>query len=218
MSFKQQRTKSRRRFDPGQPPLPRQIQVISGLQTGPGKITLTFGEPVILTGIPQLDHAGGGFPTAAEQTGPQAVEFTFDFIQLGLSLQLAANTAGLRGLDGAWVEQWDSFLGCSNQLAPPPLNWLVSAKIIPPVLPEVVPKIVRCQFEDVVAGWVGGKILKDGQEPLSSVIFAPTTVDFTYGTEVIVGSEMSCESWRPGNLMPSGEWVPPFRYRVTETV
>lgn len=139
---RQQRTRSRRRFNPAAPPLPEMLRLVSIDQNGPAGLVLTFSQPVVLSGVPVVLLAGsipaGNFGLSPD--GAVIMDFPSPFGGAVLISWDPLQTAW-RGPNGEWL----------------PGGYAAAGAGLPGELPQLVPITqVQQNSSDVVTVTLGG--------------------------------------------------------------
>lgn len=209
--MRKQRTLSRRRFDPGQSPLPIQRTILSARKSIGQKILVKFDGPVSLRGIPALDHAGGGFPTAAELVSEDEVLFTYDFVQNNLSLQMPANSHQIRGVNGEWISKWDGYCGYTDPLTPQVLSWIVHIR-------RANDNVARMTLAEPMPGMTAFDMRLNGAAPDAVTVINVQTFDLHRVGGGAIGSSVEIDPYRPGNQASDGRWLAPYVGEITQSV
>lgn len=104
MSAAQQRTRNRRRVDPGQQPLPVFLAApLVSLTTG-GEITLQYFDPVRLMGLPLITKEDGTPADSAVQTDDVTLTIGWAVPPVaGEQITIPDWTPAIRGLNGEWT-------------------------------------------------------------------------------------------------------------------
>lgn len=104
MPAAQQRTRNRRRIDPGQAPIPVLFVCQEARPVNATTVDFFFSVPIRLLGIPPIRTVGGLTPTSATQTAENVVRCIWaSDSEPGQILTFPDWTPALRGLNGEWV-------------------------------------------------------------------------------------------------------------------
>lgn len=127
MATRQQRTLSRRGYDPYRPPLPALIRLVSIRTNGGSGITLTFAQPVTVDGLPTIVSNTLGPATDAVLASPTELNVGFGGVVSGaMVVTLADYDPALRGRNGQWVRGFALAAGTGAPDDLPPLCYIAS--------------------------------------------------------------------------------------------
>lgn len=109
---RQQRTLSRRRFDPGQGPLPVLIPLPAAAFLSSTFLKLVFPVPVVVRGIPPILKPGDILPSVCTIVDDQTIELEYlGGTQPGEVYTLPEWTPTIRGLNGEWITPGEILVG-----------------------------------------------------------------------------------------------------------
>lgn len=208
MQQSQQRTRNRRRIDPGQPPRPIVIAVSEVGFTPPYEVRLTFEQPVRVLGLPQISSSTGDLAPTTTSVDGALLTLTYATAMDGASyITIPGFELAVRGLNGEFVE---------------PGRYAVTIE-----LPGELPNVIGFSALDVGAGntlHVGfttgmpgltlDELAVEGANYTSFVEVDTMNYLFTYASPVSVGDRVNLGSFGPGMLSTNGRWCVPIRSLV----
>lgn len=195
MTFVPQRTRSRRRLDPGQGPLPVIFQPVSVAKSGTFSIDITYPIPIVLKGIPQILDVTEQPPVAAVLLSPSVLRLTYDEItEAGTQFLVPDWTPAVRGMNGEWASGGPFVAGGNGPGAMPDMTSVASIVSLGGTLVEMTTWDEWSPGSGTVLWIIVGSTVFDSQP-------SPTTTRWNRS-----GGASPGQIWRIGSPTDGGLW------------
>lgn len=209
MALPQQRTKSRRRYDPAQEPLPVLFSPPSISVPVPGLTLLTWPDPVIIRGIPPVANQIGELPLGITIVDDNQISLVWATAPSpGDVLTFPAWSPAIRGANGEWGSGGTVLIGGGSGGALPSLSYVT----------QVGHTLTSSAFWNLAVPWTADSalaLLIDGQPGTALSQLSPTVIEVVYASPPLAGSVWSVGIWSEGAYASAdNRWLAPGTGRV----
>ena len=201
--MEQQRTKSRRRRDPGQQPLPVLFPLTDIRSVSSTQVDLEYLQDVVLRGIPAALTANGELPTAAELVAPNIVRLTFPAdAESGNPVVLPLWCPEMRGYNGEYAQGGAFVIGFNAAGQVPLMRWITNAFVSGA-------NTYGFSFNGPVPGCNLDFMKINGVQVTSSLGVTPTEIHVSVAGTAVAGATWEITAWLPGMWSTAGAWIAP---------
>lgn len=207
--FRQQRTRNRNKFDPGQPPL-RRVIALTSVEWAPGTdLLLNFAGEILIHELPPITCTGAGALVSATLVGTSSLLLSFTSqIASDAVCTIPPNLTQVRGKNGGFIDGQSFAVGIGTLGTLPPLVRVVSAVVNGEFDFDVT-------FSAAVPGLTLESVLFDGNAIAGASELSPTTYRITVDVEPFATMPCTFNAWGEGLLSSNGSWVAPVIILLT---